>query len=57
MKSWFKRILLIFSLGGFVACVTPIPPAIVIPATTKVLSPTSLTALETVQPNSLTFTG
>jgi hypothetical protein len=59
MKSWFRNTVLIFGLGGIAACVTPpvLPPEIIVPSTTKVLSPTSQAALETVQPNSLTFTG
>ena len=60
MKHWLRHALVIFGLSGsIVACVTPpvVPPEVIIPSTTKVLSPASQTALETVQPNSLTFAG
>jgi hypothetical protein len=62
MKHWFRNSLLSVGLSiVIVACVTPPTPPptpeVIIPATTKVLDKTAQAALETVQPNSLTFAG
>ncbi len=62
MKNLFRNALLVVGLSAFVtACgdvpTPPKPPEVVIPATTKVLDKTAQAALETVQPNSLTFAG
>ncbi len=61
MKTLFRNALLIVGLSVLItACgdqPAPPPPAVVIPTTTKVLTPANQTALETVQPTNLTFAG
>jgi PKD repeat protein len=59
MKQLFKSTLLVFGLSGFLtACPdTPKPPEVVIPTTTKVITGATQAALETVQANTLTFSG
>jgi PKD domain len=60
MKTLFTNALLIFGLSALVtACGgdPPPQPAVVIPATTKVLDKTAQASLETIQPNTLTFAG
>ncbi len=62
MKNLFRNALLVVGLSAFItACgdglPSPKPPEVVIPATTKVLDKTAQAALETVQPNTLTFSG
>jgi hypothetical protein len=63
MKHGFRNLLLMVGLSAVIAaCVTPPAPPpptpeVIIPATTKVLDKTAQAALETVQPNALTFAG
>jgi len=60
MTKRFKITLLALTLGFIAACAgnpPPTPPTVVIPVTTKVFSPATQAALETVSPNALTFSG
>jgi hypothetical protein len=60
MNHWLRNVVFALAFGGLiVACGpnNPAPPEVLVPSTTKILGSASQAALETVQPNALTFKG